>query len=355
MQQEAVESCAASKPVTTMMLRNIPHKYTQEALVLEIDETGFRGMYDFLYLPMDVQKRSNLGYAFVNFRLPQDAANFGRSFHDHRFRRFSNRKTGTVCVASLQGLDLNILSLNSRFVSQMRASPHLPVILAGPLKGHQQRIPFEQALSEAEARSGTARPVGAITEASSDAASTGSPTGNKRTTTCSTLSPSSSVSDLQSVASASTLSMPGLCSDLEGLSRSPGREQAPALSGGLGSPSEKVAGQEPWVLFLHSILASQTPAAVEQQPTFVARPPPHGAHAQSHALLQHDPAATGRGAQRGTKGSAADSEQLVELLALKQQLAARLGGTAKDRCHARATLDIKDGVAYVVASASPAY
>merc|ERR1719401_629351 len=81
--------CAA--PVTTMMLRNIPNKYTQNTLLQEINDFGFLGSYDFFYLPMDVHNRSNVGYAFINFEKPDDADRFGHVFREHRFRRFKSR------------------------------------------------------------------------------------------------------------------------------------------------------------------------------------------------------------------------------------------------------------------------
>jgi hypothetical protein len=37
---------------TTVMLRNIPNKYTQSTLLQAIDEKGFRGLYNFFYLPV---------------------------------------------------------------------------------------------------------------------------------------------------------------------------------------------------------------------------------------------------------------------------------------------------------------
>lgn len=52
--------------LTTVMLRNIPNRYTQGMLMSLLDDQGFHGQYDFVYLPMDFRNGINLGYAFVN-------------------------------------------------------------------------------------------------------------------------------------------------------------------------------------------------------------------------------------------------------------------------------------------------
>ena len=43
---------------TSLMIRNIPNKYNQNMLVQELDERH-KGLYDYLYLPIDPKNRCN--------------------------------------------------------------------------------------------------------------------------------------------------------------------------------------------------------------------------------------------------------------------------------------------------------
>jgi len=65
---------------TTVMMKNIPNKYTQESVMSLIHSKGFKAAYDFLYLPIDFRSRSNMGYAFINFCTPTDAQDFVKAF-----------------------------------------------------------------------------------------------------------------------------------------------------------------------------------------------------------------------------------------------------------------------------------
>jgi len=65
---------------TTVMLRNLPLRYTREMLMHLIDSEGFAGLYDFAYLPIDFNSRVGLGYAFVNLQNPAEASRFWTHF-----------------------------------------------------------------------------------------------------------------------------------------------------------------------------------------------------------------------------------------------------------------------------------
>ncbi|KAK4784233.1 hypothetical protein SAY86_018601 [Trapa natans] len=62
---------------TTLMIKNIPNKYTSKMLLAAIDE-HHRGTYDFIYLPIDFKNKCNVGYAFINMTDPSQIIPFYR-------------------------------------------------------------------------------------------------------------------------------------------------------------------------------------------------------------------------------------------------------------------------------------
>lgn len=107
-----------SEPVmhTTVMLRNIPNKYTREMLVEQLS-AKCQGDFDFLYLPIDFKNKCNVGYAFVNFRTPAICTEFVRRFHGVEVRRclpgWKSTKIVEITPARVQGLDENVRRLKS--------------------------------------------------------------------------------------------------------------------------------------------------------------------------------------------------------------------------------------------------
>lgn len=106
---EALE--VAEEPLTTMMIRNIPCCCSNQDVIRDIDAFGFADTYDFFYLPQ--HRKSNLGYAFINFTSVQLAAEFRERLQGHRFssgsavRGNNSKKECTVSPAAVQGLKNN--------------------------------------------------------------------------------------------------------------------------------------------------------------------------------------------------------------------------------------------------------
>lgn len=123
----------SSTPVTTVMLRHIPNKYTQANLLDEINQEGFVGRYDFFYLPMDMHNRTNVGYAFINFLTPQDAQLFKARMTDYKFHKYSSHKIAKVAPAHIQGLVRNLYHFANRAVAQSQDVTYRPIVMCNGL------------------------------------------------------------------------------------------------------------------------------------------------------------------------------------------------------------------------------
>merc|ERR1712190_669531 len=94
---------------TTVMMRNIPGEYTSADLLGLMDQQGFSGLYDLVYLPADFRTELNHGYAFINFTRAENV----ERFRDH-FMGFNDWLVPSerICEVSWsdqsQGIDANI-------------------------------------------------------------------------------------------------------------------------------------------------------------------------------------------------------------------------------------------------------
>lgn len=125
-----------NEPPTTMMIRNIPGRYSQNDLMLELQDLGFASTYDFLYLPMDKGSAANVGYAFVNFVDASHAVKCKELFDNHRFLRYqrSSRKVASVSVAHIQGLEKNLRYYEKTAVNMAKEKRRRPVVMANIAK-----------------------------------------------------------------------------------------------------------------------------------------------------------------------------------------------------------------------------
>ncbi len=125
----------ASEWVTTVMVRNIPTRFTSVSLLGVLDEAGFGGTYSFFYLPMDFRTGKNMGYCFINFMCPEFAHMFANIFNGTRLGVTTSSKVLQVSASRRQGLKANVALFRG---SDLLSSHSLPffkpfVLVAGEL------------------------------------------------------------------------------------------------------------------------------------------------------------------------------------------------------------------------------
>lgn len=107
----ALRSCVQHKQGTTIMLANLQRNLSQPALVEDLTNAGYKGLFDFLYMPMNFRKSgnftTNFGYAFINFRSSADAADFVSMLH-HGVIPCSRLEEVTAEWSECQGLQANV-------------------------------------------------------------------------------------------------------------------------------------------------------------------------------------------------------------------------------------------------------
>ena len=87
---------------TTVMIRNIPNKYTQRMLLAEVD-CHLKGRYDFFYLPIDFKNKCNVGYAFINVTDAVEILTLHRQFNGKKWSHFNSGKICEITYARIQG------------------------------------------------------------------------------------------------------------------------------------------------------------------------------------------------------------------------------------------------------------
>ncbi|KAL1201006.1 Protein terminal ear1 [Cardamine amara subsp. amara] len=157
--EETMEDPSCRDQRTTLMIKNIPNKYSQklllnmldnhcvhinEAITEEHDEHESHhqpfSSYDFVYLPMDFNNKCNVGYGFVNMTSPEAAWRLYKAFHLQTWEVFNSRKICQVTYARVQGVE----NLKEHFKSSKfpcEAELYLPVTFSPPRDGKQLTEP----------------------------------------------------------------------------------------------------------------------------------------------------------------------------------------------------------------------
>jgi len=118
--------------ITTLMIRNIPNRYSQRDLIAELEDLGLGGKFNFLYIPLDKGTMANVGYAFVNFINKDWASKCMKAFQEHRFKRHrkTSGKIASVSAAHLQGLEANLAHYERAVVNTAKLKQRRPVVIA---------------------------------------------------------------------------------------------------------------------------------------------------------------------------------------------------------------------------------
>ena len=87
---------------TTVMIRNVPIKYTIKVLEKELEY--FYGKFDCLYIPFDYENGGNKGYAFLNLINPYHVLLFYEVFQGKCWSFFESKKICELNFANFQGI-----------------------------------------------------------------------------------------------------------------------------------------------------------------------------------------------------------------------------------------------------------
>ncbi|OIV97495.1 hypothetical protein TanjilG_11019 [Lupinus angustifolius] len=149
-QEDAIVESGCRDTRTTVMIKNIPNKYSQKLLLNMLDSHCIQcneqigdcnnqplSSFDFLYLPIDFNNKCNVGYGFVNMTSPEATMRLYKAFHHKHWEVFNSRKICQVTYARVQGLEaLKEHFKNSRFPCEL--DHHMPVMFSPPRDGMKE-------------------------------------------------------------------------------------------------------------------------------------------------------------------------------------------------------------------------
>ncbi|TKY47702.1 terminal ear1 [Spatholobus suberectus] len=156
-QEDAIVESGPRDTRTTVMIKNIPNKYSQKLLLNMLDNHCIHcneqiadgdeqqqqplSSYDFVYLPIDFNNKCNVGYGFVNMTSPEATFRLYKAFHLQHWEVFNSRKICEVTYARVQGLEaLKEHFKNSKFPCEVEH--YLPVVFSPPRDGRELTEPL---------------------------------------------------------------------------------------------------------------------------------------------------------------------------------------------------------------------
>jgi len=118
------------------MLRNIPNNYTRNMFLKLLDDNGFAGAYDFVYMPFDFARDANLGYAFVNLQSTEAVDALWKIFDGFSQWSLPTLKVCQVCWSGPhQGFKAHVERYrNSPVMHKQVPDPYKPVIFKNGIR-----------------------------------------------------------------------------------------------------------------------------------------------------------------------------------------------------------------------------
>ena len=116
---------------TTVMIKNIPNKYTISSFLDEINVV-FKDTYDIFYLPIDYINKCNLGFAFINFVEPFHIILFYELYRGKKWKRFNSDKKCELLYGKYQGRQELISHFEKGKVLLFDSEDKRPLILPVP-------------------------------------------------------------------------------------------------------------------------------------------------------------------------------------------------------------------------------
>ena len=135
---------------TTLIIRNIPNKYTIKLLTKEINQ-HFYGKYDVIYLPLDIINKTNLGYGFINFIDPIHIIYFYDEFIGKKWNNFNSDKKCNLAYAKIQGKNEILKYIykknNTNIITSIGSNNHIFYLENCQIICNEIEIPFKYYIS----------------------------------------------------------------------------------------------------------------------------------------------------------------------------------------------------------------
>jgi len=136
---ESSPPAPTSSPIggaTTLVVRNIPAKYSKDMLLQEMPPDG---TYDFFYLPFSFKQKKLASYLFLNFKSNAAALAFYSRWHGCSLRAQGPSSKLRIGVAEMQGLEQNVRQLVKRNIERIKNPKFLPSVFDG-----LREVPFSE-------------------------------------------------------------------------------------------------------------------------------------------------------------------------------------------------------------------